>query len=356
MKTVEINASRKYNVTIGSGLIDRAGDLTAKVISPCSVLIVTDDIVAPLYLERLTRSLEISGYRTSSLTLPHGESSKTAESYIKILNTAAHMLLSRSDCMIALGGGVIGDLTGFAAATYMRGIQYIQVPTTLLAMVDSSVGGKTAIDLDGGKNLVGAFYQPSAVICDTDALNTLPSDIFKSGCAEVIKYGIINDRPLFEKLHDPILPQIEDVIECCVKNKRDIVESDEYDRGKRQLLNLGHTTGHAIEKCSGFTVSHGEAVAAGTAVISRAAVALGYCTADDCARIEQLISSYGLPVGCDFSPRELTDVAANDKKRQGNSISLVFPFGIGDCRLISVKTDRLESIFELGMCRANGEA
>lgn len=355
MKTVNVNASTAYNVLIDSGLIDHAGQLSSEVISPCSALIVTDDTVASLYLERLTNSLHSAGYKTECIMIPHGEASKSAENYIKILNTAAQNKLSRSDCMFALGGGVVGDITGFAAATYLRGIRYIQIPTTLLAMVDSSVGGKTAIDLDAGKNLAGAFYQPSAVICDTDTLNTLPRDIFTDGCAEVIKYGIINDPALFGRLHDPILPQITDIIESCVRNKRDIVQSDEYDRGTRQLLNLGHTVGHAVEKSSNFSVSHGRAVAIGTAVVSRAATALGYLSEHECEKIEALLNCYGLPTKCTYSPKALADIAANDKKRLGDSINLVLPFGIGDCRLVPTPADRLEDIFTLGICSTCGE-
>jgi 3-dehydroquinate synthase len=200
--------------------------------------------------------------------------------------------ITRSDCIFALGGGVVGDLGGFAAATYLRGVEFIQIPTTLLAMVDSSVGGKTAIDIPEGKNLIGAFYQPSLVICDYTTLDTLPPSVFADGCAEVIKYGIINDRALFHKLQSPIMPQIEDVIENCVRNKRDIVNMDEHDVGIRQLLNLGHTPAHSIETLSNFEISHGSAVAMGIVLIARAAVAQGYCPADDLEEILNILHAY----------------------------------------------------------------
>lgn len=349
MKKVTVNASRVYDIIIDKGILDRAGELCAAVKKPCRAAVLTDSNVAPLYLGRLERSLFAFGYEVVSYVIPAGEASKSAESYLAFLSFLAQNKITRSDCLFALGGGVVGDLCGFCAATYLRGVEFIQIPTTLLAMVDSSVGGKTAIDIPEGKNLVGAFYQPSLVICDYDTLSTLPGDVFTDGCAEVIKYGIINDRELFEKLKNPILPQIEDVIENCVRNKRDVVDADERDTGVRQLLNLGHTAAHSIEMLSGFEISHGSAVAMGMAIILRAATALGHCSAEDRdAAIEQ-ISSYGLPTDCPYSAKELADIALNDKKRHGGSITLVMPYGIGDSRLYKVSVDSLEEIFKAGL-------
>ena len=252
MRKVSVSASRKYDVIIEKGILHRAGEESARVIDPCAAAILTDSNVAPLYAEVLEKSLASSGFSTCRFTIEAGESSKSADSYLSFLNFLAENRITRSDCIFALGGGVVGDLGGFAAATYLRGIKFIQIPTTLLAMVDSSVGGKTAIDIPAGKNLVGAFYQPSLVLCDCATLDTLPDDIFADGCAEVIKYGIINDRPLFDRLKSPIKDQIEDIIESCVKNKRNVVNADERDTGVRQLLNLGHTAAHSIETLSGF--------------------------------------------------------------------------------------------------------
>ncbi len=349
MRRITVSASRAYDIIIGSDLLDRAGELAAGVISPCRTVIVSDDTVAALYSERLIASLKSAGYTPEMIVIPHGEDSKSAENYIKILNFLSDMRLSRSDCLFALGGGVVGDLTGFIAATYLRGIEFIQIPTTLLSMVDSSVGGKTAINLDAGKNLVGAFYQPSLVICDYSTLATLPDEIFSDGCAEVIKYGIINDAPLFEKLKKPIMPQIEDIIENCVRNKRDIVNEDERDNGVRQLLNLGHTAGHAIEKCSDFEISHGSAVAIGTVLITRASVALGYCTEENLNEIISIFNQYNLPTECPFDAKALASVASADKKRAGAKINLVIPYGIGNCKLVPTPVDELETIFSKGI-------
>lgn len=349
MRKITVSASRAYDIIIGNDLLDRAGQLASEVISPCRAVIVSDDIVAALYSERLIASLKSAGYTPEMIVIPHGEDSKSAENYIKILNFLSDMRLSRSDCLFALGGGVVGDLTGFIAATYLRGIEFIQIPTTLLSMVDSSVGGKTAINLDAGKNLVGAFYQPSLVICDYSTLATLPDEIFSDGCAEVIKYGIINDSDLFERLKNPIMPQIEDVIESCVRNKRDIVNEDERDNGVRQLLNLGHTAGHAIEKCSDFEISHGSAVAIGTVLIARASVKLGYCSEGNLNEIISLFEQYNLPTKCPFDAKSLADIASADKKRAGAKINLVVPFGIGDCRLVPTPVDELEAIFSKGI-------
>ena len=348
MRKLTVSASRTYDIIIGSNLLDRAGELSAEVISPCRAVIISDDTVAALYSERLISSLTNAGYTPELFVIPHGEESKSAENYIAILNLLADMQLSRSDCLFALGGGVVGDLTGFVAATYLRGIRFIQIPTTLLSMVDSSVGGKTAINLGAGKNLAGAFYQPSLVICDHSTLATLPDDIFADGCAEVIKYGIINDLPLFEKLKNPIMPQIEDIIENCVRNKRDIVNEDECDNGVRQLLNLGHTVGHAIEKCSNFEISHGSAVAIGTVLITRAAAALGYCTAEDLREVEEIFKLYNLPTTCPFDAKSLASVAQGDKKRAGAKINLVIPFGIGNCELVPTPVEDIETIFSKG--------
>ena len=349
MRKVTVNASRIYDVIIEKGILDRAGEESAKVIKPCAAAILTDTNVAPLYAERLEKSLAAAGFSTVRFTIEAGEESKSAESYLIFLNFLADNKITRTDCIFALGGGVVGDLGGFAAATYLRGIKFIQIPTTLLAMVDSSVGGKTAIDIPAGKNLVGAFYQPSLVLCDYEALDTLPNNIFADGCAEVIKYGIINNKPLFEKLKSPIKEQIEDIIENCVKDKRDVVNADERDVGVRQLLNLGHTAAHSIETLSSFEISHGSAVAIGMAIIMRAAVSLGLCAKDELCDLLAMLKAYGLPVECSYSARELAEIAMGDKKRAGGKITLVMPYGIGDSRLYPISVDALEDIFRRGL-------
>ena len=349
MRKVRVCASRDYDILIEHGLLDRSGELALEVTRACRAAIVTDSNVAPIYADRLESSLSSAGFETVRFVFAAGEESKNAEVYLSLISFLAQNKFTRSDCLFALGGGVVGDLCGFAAATYLRGISFIGIPPTLLAMVDSSVGGKTAIDIPEGKNLVGAFYQPSLVICDPAVLSTLPESVFADGCAEVIKYGIINDTALFDRLFDPIMPQIEDVIEICVKNKRDVVSADERDTGVRQLLNLGHTAAHAIEILSSFSVSHGSAVAMGTALIARASVSLGLCKPCELERIISLLSLYSLPVDCPYTAGELVGIALSDKKRAGGEITLVMPYAIGDSRLYKVSVESLEDIFARGL-------
>ena len=256
MDTVKIECSRPYEVLVGAGLLDTAGEHIARTTGCQTAAVVADDTVDALYGDRVQVSLERAGCRVVRFRFPHGEQSKTIATYVQLLHFLAENRLTRSDAVVALGGGVTGDLAGFAAATFMRGMALVQLPTTLLAAVDSSVGGKTAVDLPQGKNLAGVFHQPSLVLCDCDTLDTLPADVFRDGCAEVIKYGVLCDAQFFESLQKPVNEQREAVISRCVRIKSDIVSRDERDKGERQLLNLGHTIGHAIEQCSGFTVSH----------------------------------------------------------------------------------------------------
>ena len=244
---------------------------------------------------------------------------------------------------------MVGDLAGFAAATYLRGIRFIQVPTTLLAMVDSSVGGKTAVDLDGGKNQAGAFWQPSLVVCDCDVLDTLPEREYRCGCAEVIKYGLLNNAPFFNDLMEtPAKEQYEHVISTCVEMKKQVVLSDEFDRGERQKLNLGHTIGHAVEQCSGFTLLHGECVAIGMAVITRAAVKKGFCARETLDAVEKILKLYGLPDKTDYSADKLLDVALSDKKVANGNISLIVPEAVGKCSILPVPAEALREWMQAG--------
>ena len=252
--------------------------------------------------------------------------------------------MTRSDHLVALGGGVVGDLTGFAAATYLRGIAYIQVPTTLLAMVDSSVGGKTAIDLPSGKNLAGAFCQPKLVLCDTDTLATLPEDIFRDGCAEVIKYGILYDPDLFAHLTEKGLAfDRKAVITRCVELKRDVVTQDEFDTGLRMKLNLGHTVGHGIEAISNFSLSHGKAVAIGMAIVSRAS------RCPDGQKILACLERFGLPTTTDYAPADIYRCALSDKKRSVATVSLILPRAIGSCAIVPTPIADLKSFIEAGL-------
>lgn len=342
MKTVHIDASKSYDVRIGRGLLDDCGRQIAERVRSASAAVVADDTVYVLYGERVCASLEAAGIRTVCYVFPHGEKSKNLLEYAKILNFLAENRVTRADALIALGGGVTGDLGGFAAATYLRGIPFVQLPTTLLAAVDSSVGGKTAVDLPAGKNLAGAFYQPELVLCDLDTLDSLPREIFLDGCAEVIKYAVLGSRELFALLADiPSGKGLEEVTARCVEMKRDFVQSDELDRGARQMLNLGHTFGHAVEASSRFTLSHGKSVAIGMAMILRAACSRGLCSAETRDAVIALLQRYGLPTECPYPADMLLGALSADKKIFGTRLNLVVPTNIGACRLLPVGVDEL---------------
>lgn len=345
MTTVTVSTGKKYDVRIGHGLLEQLGEAVRELGNVKRVCIVSDSHVWPLYGQRVKHSLEDAGFFVTELVFPHGESSKNGENWLKIVNFFAQSGLTRTDVAVALGGGVTGDLTGFAAATFLRGIRYVQVPTTLLAAADSSVGGKTAIDLSAGKNLAGAFWQPSLVLCDVDTLDTLPESVLREGFAEVIKYGVLYDPEFFAFLETQSLEnfQRERVIARCVELKRDAVVQDEFDHGARRFLNLGHTIGHAVEACSGFTVSHGEAVAVGMAMIARAA------KCRDTERICALLKHYGLPVTTNYTPGQLEGYVLSDKKRQGDVVSVIIPRGIGDCECVALPVAEVKTLIREGM-------
>ena len=349
MKEVTVNASSSYNILIEKEILWSAGKYIKRLLGDKKLCIVTDDTVDALYSKPLEDSLKSQNLSFIKFVIPHGEASKSASNLISLLEFLATNRITRSDALIALGGGVVGDLTGFAAGVYLRGIKFIQIPTTLLAMVDSSVGGKTAIDLQAGKNLAGVFHQPALVLCDPDTLDTLSNEIFADGCAEVIKYGIINDKDFFNLLKLGIRNNIEDVIKQCVTNKAKIVELDEFDNGTRQLLNLGHTIGHAIELCSELRVSHGSAVAIGTVIATKIAVNLNLCPKQDLNEIIDLLHSVGLPTECPYTASALYSVASADKKRSGDSISLILPYGIGNCKIYKADICNLEALIEKGL-------
>lgn len=343
------HAPLAYDIPIGRGLRHKAGELISSIIKPCRVLLLTDDTVEALYASEVSASLAEVGYSVVCHVIPHGEASKSAQNLIALLEKMASEHLTRSDILVALGGGVVGDLGGFASAVYLRGIRFVQIPTTLLAMVDASVGGKTAIDLVAGKNLAGAFHQPSLVICDAECLNTLPPETFADGMAEVIKYAFISNRPLFDLLQGDATSDMEEVIRLCVEDKRVLVEADETDKGERQLLNLGHTVGHAIEACSEFVISHGSAVAMGMVIITRVAVKSGICSADTLDALISLLDKYHLPTACPFTTEQLYAVALSDKKRAGGIITLVVPYGVADSRLVTIPVDALEGYIRAGL-------
>ena len=350
MNTIHINTSRNYDVIIGSGLLQSLGGHIMQIASPKTVCIVSDSNVWPLYGDAVKMGLASAGLSSIHFVFPAGEENKNADTYLGLLNFLAEQKLTRTDVLIALGGGVVGDLTGFAAATYLRGIPFVQIPTTLLAAVDSSVGGKTAIDLPAGKNLVGAFYQPSLVLCDTDCLNTLPEEIFRDGCAEVIKYSILYDPELFRYLAESGLSfDRQKVISRCVELKRDVVSEDEFDTGTRMKLNLGHTFGHGVETLSDFCISHGKAVAIGIAIAARASSACGICEVTVKDAILDILHRFHLPVSCGYTAEQLHHSALSDKKRSGGTVSLIIPERIGFCRIQPTPVETVQSFIEAGL-------
>lgn len=348
MERIRVAASREYDVLIGSGLLPLIGERMQGLIKGRRCAILADDITSSLFSDTVKKSVEAAGFKTVEYIIPHGEESKSAESFVEILNFLAEARLTRADSIIALGGGVVGDLAGFVAASFLRGIAFVQVPTTLLSAVDSSVGGKTAINLRAGKNLAGAFYQPCLVICDTDIIKSLPADIFADGMAEVIKYGAIRSEKVLELIKGGAHENLDEIIAECVKIKRDVVNEDEFDLGLRQLLNFGHTPAHAIEKLSDFKISHGSAVAAGMCIMARAAERMELCEAGIATEIETLCRKFNLPTSCGFSPEAMVEIAMSDKKRGAGGITLVVPKARGESVLRKVPDTDIVKYFASG--------
>lgn len=347
METVMVHASAAYPVYIGGGLLDRCGELAAQHTGAGRCAVITDDTVCGLYGHRVCRSLEAAGLTPVLYAFPAGEQHKTLATYGAILEFLAENRITRSDCLVALGGGVAGDMAGFAAATYQRGIDFIQVPTTFLAASDASVGGKTAVDLAAGKNLVGAFWQPRAVICDTDTFSSLPENTFLDGAAETLKHGLIADEDFFRFLMEADMrDNLEQVVRRNVEIKAAVVAEDEREQGKRKLLNFGHTLGHAIEKCSGYQVSHGHAVAIGMVLASRAAEALGYGGKGTLAAVLAACERYGLPTACPYSAGELYAAATGDKKRSGGHIDVVVLREVGRAETVRLDMEGLRAFTE----------
>ncbi len=331
MKTLRVNAtSASYGILIEKGILKNCSEYIAPVVKGKRLMIVTDTNVAPLYLDTVKEAFEGSDFSVSSFIFEAGERNKNLSTVAAIYDALAKEGFTRKDCIIALGGGVCGDISGFAAATFMRGIDFVQIPTTLLSQVDSSVGGKTGVDTQYGKNLVGAFYQPKLVLIDPNTLDTLTDHYFADGMGEVIKYGCIKSAQLFDMLGDaPIKENIEDIILQCLTIKRDVVNEDERESGIRMILNFGHTIGHSIEKLSNFTLSHGECVAKGMVLITKAAENAGI-TARGCAeKIAELCTKCGLSTDVKFSIDDIAENAKNDKKGNGDSLNIVLIKEIG---------------------------
>ena len=337
-KTIHVEASRSYDILIGRNILPRIGEFIRPLVGECRIGLLTDSTVDTLYGEKIIEYLSDAGYNVCKFVVPAGEASKCAENLLDFLNFLAECKLTRSDAVVAFGGGVVGDMAGLSAALFLRGVKYIQIPTTLLSAVDSSVGGKTAIDIPAGKNLVGAFYQPSLVCCDTALMDTLTPEIYRDGCAEVIKYGVILDKNLYDTLQNIPFDR-ESVVARCVEIKRDVVQKDEFDNGVRGLLNFGHTFGHAIEKLSNFAVSHGAAVAKGMFIAAKMAPLCGLSNV--AFELAGLLEKYGFDLSCNYTADELYDAILSDKKRRGGEISVVLPRSIGDCVLVALPVEEL---------------
>ncbi len=344
MEKVTVNASRTYDILIGGGLLDKAGAFIADAIKPRRAAVITDDNVDGFYGERLMKSLNAAGISAVKYVFPHGEASKCHRTLLGIYDFLAENGFTRSDFLIALGGGVVGDTVGFAAATYMRGIEFVQIPTSLLAQVDSSVGGKTAVDIAGGKNLVGAFYQPALVICDTDTLDTLTPEFYADGLGEVVKYGMIKSAELFDILSEKdIKANITDIVKRCVTIKAEVVQNDEREKGERMLLNFGHTLAHAIEKYYNYSgLTHGSAVSVGMSVFTHIAERRGMCLGGTAEKLDALLVKCGLPITDSAPMDELYRNSLGDKKHLSNGMNIVICSEIGKSAVVRMTEKEYE--------------
>ena len=339
MKTTVTTSTGEYPVITGHGILKDFADLTQICREGTKAAVVTDDNVAPLWLDRL---LSVLPDGTLRYVIPHGEKSKNWTLAGELLEKLAADGFCRDDTLVALGGGVVGDITGFVASVYMRGVPYVQVPTTLLAAIDSSVGGKTAVDLKAGKNPAGRIYPPKAVVCDLDTLATLPRSEWKCGLGEAVKYAVLAGGEIFDIMESGAgAENLERLIDLCVDYKRRIVEADENEGGLRLLLNLGHTIGHAIEAESALGFPHGVCVAMGIKVIARASVSAGYLPKNEYLRISALLQKYGFPE-CPYPLRSVIMHAAHDKKISGGKINAVVIRGIGRCETVPMTLDELK--------------
>jgi len=339
---------REYDIFIEKGLLDRAGEHCRAVLPKARRLaVVTDSNVAPLYLERVKVSLEQEGFSVEGITVPAGESSKSLEMLGYLYDEMLSFGMSRTDAVVALGGGVVGDLAGFAAATVLRGVDYVQIPTTVLSQVDSSVGGKVAIDLPAGKNLAGAFWQPKLVLMDPECLNTLSDEIFSDGMAEVIKYGCIRDKAFFAFLdrcggRAGVMEHIEQVLYTCCDIKRQVVLADERDTGLRMILNFGHTVGHAFELAGHYEDwTHGQGVAAGMIWAARLGEKLGVTPAGTQEAIRSVLVKYGLPTHIPCPWQTMVEAIGLDKKRAEGGISFVLLTQMGWAEPKKMETKQL---------------
>ena len=341
-KSITVNSQKKYQVVIGKGILDNIYELSKEFLGE-KVALITDDIVDSLYSNKVINSLESQGKTVFKFVMSNGEKSKNMDTLYKIVRFLAQNEFTRKDTIIALGGGVVGDISGFSASVYLRGINYIQVPTTLLAQIDSSVGGKTAIDIPEGKNLVGAFYQPSLVVVDIDTLSSLPNAVYLDGMGEGVKYALL-DAKIFDIVNKKDFDILEFVY-ACIKYKADIVEMDEFEKHERKLLNLGHTIAHGIEKLSEFNISHGKAVSMGLKIITQTSFNRGLITQKEKCDILSMLDNTIGNIDCPFDLFDILKIALVDKKRKGNSITLVMIGGIGKPILKDLPVSELTEYF-----------
>ena len=345
MKKFAVSASLPYEIIIGDDLIKNAGEYIKNVIPPCKLCVITDSNVNSLYAQVLLTSLIESGYQVSKVLFPAGEHSKNINTYANIMSALADEGITRSDAVIALGGGIVGDLTGFVASTYMRGIPYIQIPTTLIAALDSSVGGKTGINLQNGKNLAGTFWQPSLVLTDYKAFDTLPNDKLLDGYAEAVKCALISESNMIPHI---LNKDFEYVIERCISIKKSFVEVDETDQGIRQILNFGHTIGHAIEKYSSYNITHGQAIAKGMLAESRAAYRMGLTDCDISTELDDLLTELGFDTSLRFNPEEIYQLTTTDEKICNGNITVIVPKSLGKCELQRISLSKLKEYVSSG--------
>lgn len=354
MKIISVAAENKsYNIYIHKGILKNISTYFSEIPAIKTVkkiMIITDYNVSNLHMHKLVEAIKSKGYEISSIAIKPGEESKNFDTLLKLYKELSEFKITRTDLIITLGGGVVGDLGGFAAATYLRGVSYIQIPTSLLAQVDSSIGGKVAVDLPQGKNLVGSFYNPCAVFIDPELLGSLPRRILNDGLGEVIKYGCIKDGNIIKKLkgyknHKELLENIEDIIYTCCSIKKAVVEIDEKDQGERMLLNFGHTIGHAIEKYYNYNkYSHGEAVGIGMVTITEKSEKLGLTKEGTSRIIADILKKYDLPVEMpEASNTKLLDTIKLDKKSSGEFINVVLIKEIGKAYINKIKADEMES-------------
>lgn len=350
MTRIHINASEPYDVVIESGALHHIAQYIKPLKKTCQAIIVSDTNVAPHYLETVKDQMTAAGYTVCDYVFEAGESSKNAQELLKLIEYMASQSLTRKDLLIALGGGVVGDMAGFAAATYLRGIDYVQIPTSLLAAVDSSVGGKTAVNLEAGKNLWGAFKQPILVLCDPETLHTLPDMEWINGCGEIIKYGFLDVPGLLTQLENkPLITHrdtVNDIIARCVQAKADIVEQDERESGVRALLNLGHTFGHGIEKASQFEVHHGYAVAIGMVLMAQGAVKHKELEPVVVDKLKALLEAHQLPISTTITKEDILAAAKHDKKSEGATIKIVVPTSYGSSILKTVTHQELATYLD----------